>query len=71
MAINRITAFEPVEVPNVAKYRSHLTAIPCDRMWQQDRLGSRVFKVLFQNNSEGETNQLPPDFLASTSFTNL
>jgi hypothetical protein len=59
MAINRITAFEPVEVPNLPKYRSHLTAIPCDRMCPQDTLGGGSFTILFQNTSEGKTNQLP------------
>ncbi|MEG4801619.1 hypothetical protein QUB63_17170 [Microcoleus sp. ARI1-B5] len=71
MAVNRITAFEPVEVPHLAKYRSHLTEIPCCRMRPQDRLGAGAFTVLFQNTTEGETNHLPPDFLDSARFTNL
>ncbi|MEG4286025.1 hypothetical protein QUB68_23110 [Microcoleus sp. A006_D1] len=35
MAINQITAFDPVEVHHLAKYRSHLTEIPCDRMYRK------------------------------------
>ncbi|WP_293360428.1 hypothetical protein [Microcoleus sp. CAWBG24] len=38
MAINRIPGFERVEKPDLAKYRSHLTAIPCDRICPQDTL---------------------------------
>ncbi|WP_293184189.1 MULTISPECIES: hypothetical protein [unclassified Microcoleus] len=38
MAINRILAFARVEMPDLAKDRSHLTAISCDRMCPQDTL---------------------------------
>ncbi|MCC3407220.1 MAG: hypothetical protein JGK17_16800 [Microcoleus sp. PH2017_10_PVI_O_A] len=51
LPINRIPAFGRVEMPNLAKYRSHLTAISCDRMCPQDTLGGGVFRVLFQNTS--------------------
>ena len=71
MAINQISAFDPVKMPNLAKCRSHLTEIPCYRMWLQDRLGVGAFTVLFQNTSERETNQLPADFLDLARFTNL
>lgn len=50
-------------------YRSHLTEIPCYRMWPHDKLGAGSFTVLFQNTSEGETNQLPADFFDLARFT--
>jgi 16S rRNA C967 or C1407 C5-methylase (RsmB/RsmF family) len=69
--LNKFTQFQPVEVPHLAKYRSHLTSIPCYRMWPQDKLGAGAFTILFQNTAEIQTNQIPPDFLNSARFTNI
>ncbi|CAA9409178.1 FIG00871397: hypothetical protein [uncultured Microcoleus sp.] len=69
--LSKFPEFHPVTVPHLEKYRSHLTQIPCYRMWRQDRLGAGAFTVLFQNTSDGETNQLPADFLDLARFTNL
>ncbi|NJK74152.1 MAG: RsmB/NOP family class I SAM-dependent RNA methyltransferase [Microcoleus sp. SU_5_6] len=68
---NKFPQFQAVEVPHLAKYRSHLTEIPCYRMWPQDKLGAGAFTILFQNTAKGQTNQLPADFLNSARFTNL
>jgi 16S rRNA C967 or C1407 C5-methylase (RsmB/RsmF family) len=69
--LSKFPEFGPVTVPHLEKYRSHLTEIPCYRMWPQDRLGAGAFTVLFQNTSDGERNQLPADFLDLARFTNL
>jgi 16S rRNA C967 or C1407 C5-methylase (RsmB/RsmF family) len=69
--LSKFPEFGPVTVPHLEKYRSHLTEIPCYRMWPQDRLGAGAFTVLFQNTSDGETNQLPADFLDLARFTTL
>ncbi|MEG4810803.1 RsmB/NOP family class I SAM-dependent RNA methyltransferase [Microcoleus sp. F8-D3] len=69
--LSKFPEFGPVTVPHLEKYRSHLTEIPCYRMWPQDKLGAGAFTVLFQNTSEGQTNQLPADFLELARFTNL
>ncbi|MEG4109479.1 RsmB/NOP family class I SAM-dependent RNA methyltransferase [Microcoleus sp. S13_C5] len=69
--LSKFPDFGPVTVPHLEKYRSHLTAIPCYRMWPQDRLGAGAFTVLFQNTSDGERNQLPADFRDLARFTNL
>ena len=69
--LSKFPEFGPVTVPHLEKYRSHLTEIPCYRMWPQDRLGAGAFTVLFQNTSDGETNQLPADFLDLARFTNI
>ena len=66
--LRKFSEFQPVTVPHLEKYRSHLTGIPCDRMWPQDKLGAGAFTVLFQNTSEGETNRLPADFLDLARF---
>ena len=60
--------FHAVTVPHLQKGRSHLSEIPCYRMWRQDKLGRGAFTVLFQNASEGDTNQLSADFLSLASF---
>jgi 16S rRNA C967 or C1407 C5-methylase (RsmB/RsmF family) len=69
--LNKFPQFQAVTVPHLAKYRSHLTEIPCYRMWPQDKLGAGAFTILFQNTSEGQKNQLPTDFLDSARFTNF
>jgi 16S rRNA C967 or C1407 C5-methylase (RsmB/RsmF family) len=69
--LDKFPEFQPVTVPHLAKYRSHLTEIPCYRMWPQDKLGAGAFTILFQNTAEGQKNQLPADFLESARFTNL
>jgi 16S rRNA C967 or C1407 C5-methylase (RsmB/RsmF family) len=69
--LNKFPEFQPVTVTDLAKYRSHLTEIPCYRMWPQDKLGTGAFTILFKNTSEGQKNQLPADFLESARFTNL
>jgi 16S rRNA C967 or C1407 C5-methylase (RsmB/RsmF family) len=61
--INKFSQFQPVKVPHLAAYQSHLTNIPCYRMWPQDRLGAGAFTVLFKNQDVGEQNQFPPNFL--------
>jgi 16S rRNA C967 or C1407 C5-methylase (RsmB/RsmF family) len=69
--LNKFPQFLPVEVPHLTKYRSHLTEIPCYRMWPQDKLGAGAFTILFYNTAETPTNQLSPDFLDSARFTNI
>lgn len=69
--LSKFPLFRPVIVPHLEKYRSHLTEIPCYRMWPQHKLGAGAFTILFQNTTEGQKNQIPADFLDSARFTNL
>jgi 16S rRNA C967 or C1407 C5-methylase (RsmB/RsmF family) len=69
--LSKFPQFQPVIVPHLEKYRSHLTEIPCYRMWPQHKLGAGAFTILFQNTTEGQKNQLPADVLDSARFTNL
>lgn len=69
--LNKFPQFLPVEVPHLAKYRSHLSEIPCYRMWPQDRLGAGAFTILFHNTAQTQTNQLPTDLLDLARFTNI
>ena len=47
--LKKFPQFQPVEVPHLSAYQSHLTQIPCYRMWPQEKLGAGAFTVLFQN----------------------
>ncbi|MCC5603621.1 RsmB/NOP family class I SAM-dependent RNA methyltransferase [Nostoc favosum] len=50
--LERFPQFQGIEITNLAKYQSHLTKMPCYRMFPQDRLGAGAFTVLFKNTNE-------------------
>lgn len=47
--LQKFPQFQPLEIPHLSADQSHLTNIPCYRMWPQDQLGAGAFAVLFQN----------------------
>ncbi|HCF30180.1 MAG TPA: Fmu (Sun) domain-containing protein, partial [Cyanobacteria bacterium UBA11049] len=55
--------FKPIVIPHLAAYQSHLSNIPCYRMWPQNEQGAGAFTVLFKNNTDEEPNQLNIDDL--------
>jgi 16S rRNA C967 or C1407 C5-methylase (RsmB/RsmF family) len=61
--LDRFPHFQPVPVPDLEPYRSHLTDLPCYRMFPHDRLGSGAFTILFQNTDIGRSNVISADFL--------
>lgn len=61
--LERFPHFQPLPIPYLAAYQSHLTTLPCYRMWPQSGLGAGAFTILFQNTELGEGNQLSTDFL--------
>lgn len=67
----RFPQFQPVKIPHLSAYQSHLTAIPCYRMWPQERLGAGAFTVLFQNCVEGQAGYINSDVLNQPSFIHL
>ncbi|MEB3336892.1 MAG: RsmB/NOP family class I SAM-dependent RNA methyltransferase [Leptolyngbyaceae bacterium] len=69
--LERFPQFEPRAIAPLANYQSHLTDMPCYRMWPQDRLGAGAFTVLFQNTEVGSRNPLPEEFLAHPRVTFL
>jgi 16S rRNA C967 or C1407 C5-methylase (RsmB/RsmF family) len=52
--LERFPQFEAIEIINLAKYQSHLTTMPCYRIFPQDRLGAGAFTVLFKNTNANE-----------------
>lgn len=52
--LERFPHFQAMEISNLSKYQSHLTTMPCYRMFPQARLGAGAFTVLFKNTNEDE-----------------
>ncbi|MBD2293036.1 RsmB/NOP family class I SAM-dependent RNA methyltransferase [Anabaena sphaerica FACHB-251] len=63
--LERFPQFQAVEVSHLSKYQSHLTSIPCYRMFPQDGLGAGAFTVLFKNTAEGEMKEVNLDAILS------
>lgn len=61
--LERFPQFQAVEVSHLLSYQSHLTTLPCYRMFPQQGLGAGAFTVLFQNKEEADAQNLPEDFL--------
>ncbi|MEH2266623.1 RsmB/NOP family class I SAM-dependent RNA methyltransferase [Nostoc sp.] len=52
--LERFPHFQAIKISNLSKYQSHLTTMPCYRMFPQDRLGAGAFTVMFKNTNEDE-----------------
>ncbi|MHC5744249.1 MAG: RsmB/NOP family class I SAM-dependent RNA methyltransferase [Nostoc sp.] len=52
--LERFPQFKAIEISNLTKYQSHLTTIPCYRIFPQDRLGAGAFTALFKHTNEDE-----------------
>ncbi|MDZ8185672.1 MAG: RsmB/NOP family class I SAM-dependent RNA methyltransferase [Nostoc sp. ChiSLP02] len=63
--LERFPHFQAIEVSHLTKYQSHLTTMPCYRMFPQDRLGSGAFTILFKNTDEGERQEINLDTMSS------
>ncbi|GBE92567.1 RsmB/NOP family class I SAM-dependent RNA methyltransferase [Nostoc cycadae] len=63
--LSRFPQFQAVNVNHLQEYQSHLTTIPCYRMFPQHRLGAGAFAVLFQNTAEGESQELDLNVLSA------
>ena len=54
--LKRFPQFKAVNVLHLADYQSHLTTIPCYRMFPQYKLGAGAFTALFQNTEQKLTS---------------
>lgn len=63
--LERFPHFKPLIIPHLKDYQSHLTNMPCYRIFPQTRLGAGAFTILFQNTAQNrsEKMQIPQDFL--------
>lgn len=69
--LDRFPQFEAVAVPHLVGYQSHLTELPCYRMFPQSGLGAGAFTILFRNTETGQAQALPADFLSRPGLTVL
>jgi 16S rRNA C967 or C1407 C5-methylase (RsmB/RsmF family) len=68
--LTRFPQFQAVEVSYLKEYQSHLTTIPCYRMFPQDNLGAGAFTTLFKNTEEGKIEKINLDVLTGV-WTNI
>lgn len=61
--LSRFPQFQAVKINHLQAYQSHLTNIPCYRLFPQDRLGAGAFTVLFKNNDTDENNKFNQEIL--------
>jgi len=66
--LRRFPQFNVCTVPHLAPYQSHLSDLPCYRMWPQQRLGAGAFTMLFQNTDDGLVKSVPSEVLWQNSF---
>jgi 16S rRNA C967 or C1407 C5-methylase (RsmB/RsmF family) len=61
--LEKFPHFQLVEVDHLKDYQSHLTTMPCYRMFPQTRLGAGAFAALFRNSQYGNVNQVGEEIL--------
>lgn len=66
--LERFPQFEAIEIPHLFEYRSHLSDLPCYRLFPQSRLGAGSFTILLRNRQEGNCSPLPDQFLSKARF---
>jgi 16S rRNA C967 or C1407 C5-methylase (RsmB/RsmF family) len=59
--LRKFPQLESRPVKHLTEYQSHLTDLPCYRMWPQSGLGAGAFAMLFQNTETGPTQPLPTE----------
>ncbi len=69
--LERFPHFQPIKVPHLDEYLSHLVEIPCYRMFPQQGLGAGAFTVLFQNQENGTEQELSEEFLQRCSVIRI
>ena len=63
--LERFPEFQAIKLDYLAMYRSHLTTIPCYRMFPQHKLGAGAFTVLFKNTDRSHAKQIDANILDS------
>jgi 16S rRNA C967 or C1407 C5-methylase (RsmB/RsmF family) len=69
--LERFPDFAAVAVEHLASFQSHLTDLPCYRMWPHDHLGAGAFTCLFQQRQQGSRQEISPDFLEQRGVRSL
>ncbi|BDA68541.1 hypothetical protein CAL7716_027070 [Calothrix sp. PCC 7716] len=61
--LQKFPQYEPVEVSHLKDYQSHLTTIPCYRMFPQSGLGAGAFAALFKNTETENVTKINEETL--------
>ncbi|MBD2055059.1 RsmB/NOP family class I SAM-dependent RNA methyltransferase [Oculatella sp. FACHB-28] len=61
--LQKFPQFQPITISHLQNFQSHLSELPCYRMFPQAGLGAGAFTVLFQNTEIGEKQTISSDFL--------
>jgi 16S rRNA C967 or C1407 C5-methylase (RsmB/RsmF family) len=61
--IKTFPQFEPVAIEALHPYQSHLTDLPCYRLWPQSGLGAGAFAMLLQRRDQGQMHPINEAFL--------
>ncbi|MBD2461704.1 RsmB/NOP family class I SAM-dependent RNA methyltransferase [Oscillatoria sp. FACHB-1407] len=69
--LKHFSHFAPIPIAHLSPYQSHLTDLPCYRMFPQDKLGAGAFTILFQNTQTQERNSFPDPFLQRAGLIKL
>lgn len=54
----KFSQFEAVEVHSLKEFNSHLSDLPCYRLWPMSKLGAGGFTVLLRNNEDTKKNYI-------------
>lgn len=65
--LTRFPHFQPIALDHLQPYRSHLSDIPCYRLFPQSGLGAGAFTALLQNTEMGNPQPLPEAFKPTSS----
>jgi 16S rRNA C967 or C1407 C5-methylase (RsmB/RsmF family) len=68
--LERFTQFQAVEISYLREYQSHLTTVPCYRMFPQNGLGAGAFTMLLRNTEEEEAKEVDLNVLSKV-WTNM
>lgn len=66
--LKKFPEFAAIAVEPLHAFQSHLTSLPCYRLWPQSGLGAGAFAMLLQRRDQGEVKPLDEDFLAQHQF---
>ncbi|MDX2240802.1 MAG: RsmB/NOP family class I SAM-dependent RNA methyltransferase [Leptolyngbyaceae cyanobacterium bins.302] len=61
--LKRFPQFQAILIPHLQEYQSHLTQVPCYRLFPQSDLGAGAFTILFQNISNEIEKPISEEFL--------
>jgi 16S rRNA C967 or C1407 C5-methylase (RsmB/RsmF family) len=59
--LRKFPPFEARPVEHLTAYQSHLTDLPCYRMWPQTKLGAGAFAMVLHNTATGKALPLPTE----------